>query len=46
MVFAADDADARAADGQAIILVRAETAPDDLHGTITAQGSAPPGGKV
>jgi pyruvate,orthophosphate dikinase len=36
--FTADDAEARAAEGERVILVRPETAPDDLHGMIAAQG--------
>ncbi|HUG84296.1 MAG TPA: putative PEP-binding protein, partial [Euzebya sp.] len=36
--FTADDAQARAAEGEHVILVRTETAPDDLHGMIAAQG--------
>jgi pyruvate, orthophosphate dikinase len=38
VVFTADDAEARAAEGERVILVRPETAPDDLHGMIAAQG--------
>jgi pyruvate,orthophosphate dikinase len=36
--FTADDAEARANDGERVILVRPETSPDDLHGMIAAQG--------
>ncbi len=36
--FDADDAEARAAEGRPVILVRMETAPDDLHGMIAAEG--------
>ncbi|MGH8904332.1 MAG: pyruvate, phosphate dikinase [Egibacteraceae bacterium] len=36
--FTADDAEARAAAGEPVILVRPETSPDDLHGMIAAQG--------
>ncbi len=38
VAFTADDAEARAAEGEAIILVRQETSPDDLHGIIAARG--------
>lgn len=37
-VFTADDAEAAAARGEKVILIRWETNPDDLHGMITAQG--------
>lgn len=37
-VFTADDAEAAAARGEKVILVRWETTPDDLHGMIAAQG--------
>ncbi|MGV8082796.1 MAG: pyruvate, phosphate dikinase [Coriobacteriia bacterium] len=37
-VFSADDAEAFAAEGRKVILVRWETTPDDLHGMIAAQG--------
>lgn len=37
-VFSADDAEAAAARGEKIVLVRWETNPDDLHGMIAAQG--------
>ncbi len=36
--FTADEAEAAAASGDDVILVRPETAPDDLHGMIAAQG--------
>ena len=36
--FTADDAEAHHADGEAVILVRPETSPDDLHGMIAAEG--------
>jgi pyruvate,orthophosphate dikinase len=36
--FTADDAEARREDGEAVILVRPETSPDDLHGMIAAEG--------
>jgi pyruvate,orthophosphate dikinase len=36
--FTADDAEARHADGEAVILVRPETSPDDIHGMIAAEG--------
>jgi pyruvate, orthophosphate dikinase len=36
--FTADDAEARAAAGERVILVRPETSPDDLHGMIAAEG--------
>lgn len=36
--FTADEAVVRAAEGEAVILVRTETAPDDLHGMIAARG--------
>jgi pyruvate,orthophosphate dikinase len=38
VVFTADDAETRAAEGQPVILVRPETSPDDLHGMIAAEG--------
>ncbi|HZA60480.1 MAG TPA: pyruvate, phosphate dikinase [Actinomycetota bacterium] len=37
-VFDADTAEAWGSDGQAVILVRRETNPDDLHGMIAARG--------
>ena len=36
--FTADDAEARHAAGEHVILVRPETSPDDLHGMIAAEG--------
>ena len=36
--FTADDAEAHHAAGEAVILVRPETSPDDLHGMIAAEG--------
>jgi pyruvate,orthophosphate dikinase len=36
--FSADEAEQRAAAGEKVILVRAETSPEDLHGLIAAQG--------
>lgn len=38
VVFTADDAEAAAAEGRKVILVRWETTPDDLHGMVAAQG--------
>jgi pyruvate,orthophosphate dikinase len=38
VVFSADDAEARAKQGERVILVRRETTPDDYHGMIAAQG--------
>ena len=38
VVFTADDAEARAKDGEKVILVRRETTPDDYHGMIASQG--------
>jgi pyruvate,orthophosphate dikinase len=37
-VFTADDAVAWSAEGQAVLLVRMETVPDDIHGMSVAQG--------
>jgi pyruvate, orthophosphate dikinase len=37
-VFDADTAEARAALGERVILVRSETSPEDVHGMIAAQG--------
>ncbi|QKS72471.1 pyruvate, phosphate dikinase [Paenalkalicoccus suaedae] len=37
IVFSADDAAKRAADGERVILVRPETTPDDIHGIIAAE---------
>src|SRR6476469_8691112 len=36
--FTADDAEAAAAEGERVILVRPETSPEDLHGMIAAEG--------
>jgi pyruvate,orthophosphate dikinase len=36
--FTADDAEARHEAGEAVLLVRPETSPDDLHGMIAAEG--------
>ncbi len=36
--FTADDAEAAAAEGEKVILVRPETSPEDLHGMIAAEG--------
>ncbi len=38
IVFSANDAEAAAAEGRKVILVRWETTPDDLHGMVAAQG--------
>jgi pyruvate, orthophosphate dikinase len=38
IVFDADTAERRGKDGSAVILVRWETTPDDIHGMIAAQG--------
>ena len=38
VVFTADEAEERAAEGVDVILVRPETSPDDLHGMIAAKG--------
>ena len=38
VVFEADEAERRGSGGEAVILVRDETTPDDLHGMIQAQG--------
>ncbi len=38
VAFTADDAEARAAEGHDVILVRPETSPDDLHGLMAARG--------
>jgi pyruvate,orthophosphate dikinase len=38
VVFSADEAERRAADGHAVILVRAETSPEDIHGMHAAKG--------
>lgn len=37
-VFSADEAEERGERGENVILVRAETTPDDIHGMINAQG--------
>tara|TARA_B100000674_G_scaffold254454_2_gene209835 strand:+ start:9185 stop:11857 length:2673 start_codon:yes stop_codon:yes gene_type:complete len=38
IVFSADEAEARAANGEAVVLVRIETSPEDIHGMHAAQG--------
>ena len=38
IVFAADVAETRAADGEAVILCRVETSPEDIHGMHAARG--------
>ncbi len=38
VVFTADEAEARGHAGEAVILVRPETTPDDIHGIVAAQG--------
>jgi len=38
VVFTADEAEERGGAGEAVILVRDETTPDDFHGMVTAQG--------
>ena len=38
VVFNADEAESRAAKGEAVILVRIETSPEDIHGMHAAQG--------
>ena len=38
VVFTADDAEKRAKEGVAVILVRVETSPDDIHGMNAAKG--------
>jgi pyruvate,orthophosphate dikinase len=38
VVFTADEAEDRAAKGEKVILVRAETSPEDIHGMHAAQG--------
>ena len=38
IVFTADEAEALGQQGQAVLLVRTETTPDDIHGMIVAQG--------
>ena len=38
VVFSADEAEKLAAAGEAVILVRTETSPDDIHGMHAAKG--------
>jgi pyruvate,orthophosphate dikinase len=38
VVFSADDAETRAGKGEAVILVRVETSPEDIHGMHAAEG--------
>ncbi|MCY0864349.1 MAG: pyruvate, phosphate dikinase [Sulfobacillus sp.] len=38
VVFSADEAEVRGNAGEAVILVRPETTPDDIHGIVAAQG--------
>ena len=38
VVFSADEAEARAAQGESVILVRVETSPEDIHGMHAAKG--------
>ncbi|MBV8614630.1 MAG: pyruvate, phosphate dikinase [Acetobacteraceae bacterium] len=38
VVFSADEAEARAARGESVILVRVETSPEDIHGMHAAKG--------
>ncbi|HWZ67854.1 MAG TPA: pyruvate, phosphate dikinase [Stellaceae bacterium] len=38
VVFSAEDAESRASRGEAVILVRVETSPDDIHGMNAARG--------
>jgi pyruvate,orthophosphate dikinase len=38
VVFSADEAEARASKGEAVILVRIETSPEDIHGMHAAKG--------
>ncbi len=38
VVFDADEAEMRGSRGEAVILVRPETTPDDIHGIVAAQG--------
>ena len=38
VVFSADEAESRASKGEAVILVRIETSPEDIHGMHAAQG--------
>ena len=37
-MFSADEAESRAAKGEAVILVRIETSPEDIHGMNAARG--------
>ena len=39
VVFSADEAEARTARGEAVILVRTETSPEDIHGMHAAKGT-------
>ena len=38
IVFSADEAESKAANGEAVVLVRIETSPEDIHGMHAAQG--------
>src|SRR6202030_217690 len=38
VVFSAEEAESRASRGEAVILVRLETSPDDIHGMNAARG--------
>jgi pyruvate,orthophosphate dikinase len=38
VVFSADEAEVRGNNGEAVILVRTETTPDDIHGLVPARG--------
>ena len=38
IVFSADEAEEKAANGEAVVLVRIETSPEDIHGMHAAQG--------
>ena len=38
IVFSADEAETKAANGEAVVLVRIETSPEDIHGMHAAQG--------
>ncbi|MEE2997852.1 MAG: pyruvate, phosphate dikinase [Pseudomonadota bacterium] len=38
VVFSADEAEARSADGEKVLLARIETSPEDIHGMHAAQG--------
>src|SRR5487761_2132620 len=44
VVFSADEAESRAQKGEAVILVRIETSPEDIHGMHAARGIVPPRG--